>query len=272
MQEISELYEQAREDVNLHRARQEELAQHIEDLVEEMHHERDARQKAELDVESQANAHDAALRAERRALESKESSLQSALADLARTQALLTQREADIADLQAAVRDAEAEARKRGESATTDRFSLQLEVDRLRRDCDRLEEELKRVRAELESKDAKLRERDDSVDRLHGENRDLTTQLAAQTQARLNLIEKLDALQNSSRSAEAELVASRLRNNELEQRLTKDQRSLLSNEKYYHDQVNERNQLLLTIYNYMDKILGVEKSPVSHHDDFSRPF
>ena len=41
MQELNELYEQAREDVRAHRERQEELAQHIEDLVEEMRRERE---------------------------------------------------------------------------------------------------------------------------------------------------------------------------------------------------------------------------------------
>ena len=48
-----------------------------------------------------------------------------------------------------------------------------------------------------------------------------------------------------------------------EERLGKDQRSLLSVEGQYRDQLTERNTLLLTIYQYMDKILGVDKTPVS---------
>jgi hypothetical protein len=50
--------------------------------------------------------------------------------------------------------------------------------------------------------------------------------------------------------------------NELETRLSKDQRSLLNAENQYRDQLTERNTLLLTIYQYMDKILGVDKTPV----------
>ena len=42
----------------------------------------------------------------------------------------------------------------------------------------------------------------------------------------------------------------------------KDQRALLSAEAQYRDQLTERNTLLLTIYQYMDKILGVDKTPV----------
>ena len=52
---------------------------------------------------------------------------------------------------------------------------------------------------------------------------------------------------------------------ELEQRLSKDQRALLSAEAQYRDQLTERNTLLLTIYQYMDKIVGVDKTPVSVH-------
>jgi len=44
----------------------------------------------------------------------------------------------------------------------------------------------------------------------------------------------------------------------------KDQLALLNAENQYRNQLTERNTLLLTIYQYMDKILGVDKSPVSH--------
>jgi hypothetical protein len=37
---------------------------------------------------------------------------------------------------------------------------------------------------------------------------------------------------------------------------------LLSAESQYRDQLTERNISLLTIYQYMDKILGVDKTPV----------
>lgn len=262
LQETLEMYEQCTQDIHAHRARQEELARHVEDLVSECRRERDAREKVESDLDAAEGRHDSELRRERRALEGKESALASATADLARAQALLTQREADLVDVQTALRSLEAESRRAGENHTTDRFSLQLEVDRLRRDVERLEDELTRARRDADDREGKVRDKEGVLDKLHGEHRDLASQLAAQTQARLNMSEKLDAAQSALRTAEAELASYRSRVGELEQRLSKDQRSLLSAENQYRDQLTERNTLLLTIYQYMDKILGVDKTPV----------
>ena len=85
----------------------------------------------------------------------------------------------------------------------------------------------------------------------------------AQTQAKLNTTEKLDVAQASLKAKEDELVELRKRVLELETRLSKEQRQLLAGEAQYRDQLTERNTLLLTIYQYMDKILGVDKTPVS---------
>jgi len=97
----------------------------------------------------------------------------------------------------------------------------------------------------------------------HSENRELATQLASQTQARLNIGDKLDMAQAHLKQAETDFAASKARVSDLEQKLNKDQRSILAAEHQYRDQLTERNTLLLTIYQYMDKILGVDKTPVS---------
>ncbi|EGN96476.1 hypothetical protein SERLA73DRAFT_170829 [Serpula lacrymans var. lacrymans S7.3] len=252
--------------------KEEELAQHIEDLVEEVQRERDARQRLEVEMEKCDQDHDAEIRRERRALEAKESALQSALNDLARTQSLLAQRESDLDAVQSALQTLEAESKKLGESHTTARFSLQLEVDRLKRDVERLEDELSRARKGIDERENKTRDRDGMIDKLHAENRDLASQLAAQTQARLNVSEKLDGVQAGLKNAESELSTSRTKASELEQRLSKDQRSLLAAESQYRDQLTERNTLLLTIYQYMDKILGVDKTPKKGSQAETKPF
>jgi len=79
-----------------------------------------------------------------------------------------------------------------------------------------------------------------------------------QTQARLSLLEKLDSTQNSLKTSEAELFGYRTKVNELETRLSKGQRTLLNAENQYRDQLTERNTLLLTVYQHMDNILGVD--------------
>jgi chromosome segregation ATPase len=164
--------------------------------------------------------------------------------------------------MQTGLQSMEAESKKLGESHTTARFSLQLEVDRLKRDLERLEDDLARSRKDMDERETKGRERDSVMDSLHLENRELASQLAMQTQARLNISDKLDTAQKSLSSAESELATFRIRVQELEQRLSKDQRSLVASEGQYRDQLTERNTLLLTIYQYLDKILGVDKTPV----------
>ena len=37
---------------------------------------------------------------------------------------------------------------------------------------------------------------------------------------------------------------------------------MLASENQYRDRLTERNTLLLTIYQYLEKILGVDKTPV----------
>lgn len=266
LQEMTDMYEHSNQELSTYKSQSEELAQHVENLVAELQRERAARERITADLDKAEKAqqeYDAALRREQRSLEAKESALQSALNDLARTQSLLTQREADLEAVQSSLEALETESKKLGETHTTARFSLQLEVDRLKRDLERLEDDLARARKELYDREGKGRERDGVIDKLHAENRELSSQLAAQTQARLNVSEKLDEAQASLRGAEAEMTSFRTKVAELEQRLAKDQRSLLSAEAQYRDQLTERNTLLLTIYQYMDKILGVDKTPVS---------
>lgn len=264
LQDMTEMYEKCSQEIHAHRSRQEELAGHVEDLVEEVQRERQARERAENDLDAADKEHEDELRRERRAVETKESALQSALNDLARTQSLLSQRETDLQAVENALQTLEAESKRAGETHTTARFSLQLEVDRLKRDVERLEDELSRARKEVSDRDNKGRDRDDVLDKLHAENRDLASQLAAQTQARINVSDKLDIAQGGLKSAETELAALKAKVADLEQRLSKDQRSLLTAESQYRDQLTERNTLLLTIYQYMDKILGVDKTPVCY--------
>ncbi|KIM80001.1 hypothetical protein PILCRDRAFT_9890 [Piloderma croceum F 1598] len=64
-----------------------------------------------------------------------------------------------------------------------------------------------------------LREREGVIDKLHAENHDLASQLAAQTQVWLNVSEKLDGVQGQLRSAESEVATFKGRVNELAEKL-----------------------------------------------------
>ncbi|KAG2005756.1 hypothetical protein CC2G_002136 [Coprinopsis cinerea AmutBmut pab1-1] len=272
VEELTDMYQQAKDEVQEHLARQEELARHIEDLVRELENEQRKREEAEEHISKLNKELDDQARSTKRALDAKEAALQTAIADLARAESRVRECEADIAKLQMALNEIERESKKLGESATTTQFSLQLELDRYKRDLERTEDELTRLRSELAAKEASYRDRESNLDKLHAENRDLASQLAAQTQARLNMGEKLDAVQKEMKDKEAELGNLRSRVTELEARLSKDQRSLLQAESMYRDQLTERNTLLLTIYQYLDKILGVDKTPKKGSSAETKPF
>lgn len=260
LQETTEVYESCRHELHQHKLLQEDLTRQISDLSDELEHITKSHQRV---IDDLTRKHEDELRKSARTLESKESTLQSTLNDLNRLQALLSQREEDLHDVQDALEGLEEERKRRGEVDTTARFSLQLELDRLKRDLERVEDELSRARKEIDDKEIKVRDKDSVIDKLSSENRDLAAQVAAHTQTKLNLTEKLDLVQGNLRKAESELEGYRSRMGDLEMRLSKDQRSLLNAENQYRDQLTERNTLLLTIYQYMDKILGVDKVAVS---------
>lgn len=261
--EITEFCEQCRAELTDALNQKDELSQHVENLIGEIGKLQEERDQLAREADTVDQEHDVEYRRQKRAIDAKESALQSALDDLARAQALLDQRDMEYQAVKDSLQTLENESKRAGETHTTAKFSLQLEVDRLQRDLERLEGDLARARKDLEERDDKGRDRDSVLDKLHAENRDLATQLAAQTQARLNLSDKLDDTQSGLKAAEAETTSLRNRVQDLEQKLSKDQRSLMSAEAQYRDQLTERNTLLLTIYQYMDKILGVDKTPVS---------
>ncbi|TFK35474.1 hypothetical protein BDQ12DRAFT_668562 [Crucibulum laeve] len=75
----------------------------------------------------------------------------------------------------------------------------------------------------------------------------------------------LAQLEGSLKTAESDLVVEKVKVSELDQRLSKDRRALLNAENQYRDQlpVTENNTLLLTIYQYIEKVVGVHKTPLS---------
>ncbi|KAI6111402.1 hypothetical protein F5141DRAFT_1114485 [Pisolithus sp. B1] len=272
LQDLQGLYEKTCADIHAHRSRQEELAQHVEDLVTELKSERTERERIEQTLLKAEKDLDSELRRERRTLESKEAALRDALDELAKTKTMLEQRGQDLKAVQDALTVNEEASKRLGESHTTAKFSLQLEVDRLRRDVQTLEDALTRARQDIAEREGTTRERDATIDKLYIDVRDLTTRLGNQTQARLHLSEKLDSVQASLKTTESELVTYRARAIDLEARLSKDQKQLLNAEAQYRDQLTERNTLLLTIYQYMDKILGVDRTPKKGNQTEAKPF
>lgn len=74
------------------------------------------------------------------------------------------------------------------------------------------------------------------------------------------------------RDTQTELAASKDRLQVIEDQLSKDHRELTKTENQYREQLTERNTLLLTIYQYMEKVLGADKTPVSPHQGVLSPW
>lgn len=186
------------------------------------------------------------------------------------------QREADVERLQTALNGLEAESRQLGRSHSSDRHALELEIDRVRRDLERCEDELASAN---EDREAALRAARDGAMQLataQSESRDLASQLASQTQTRLKLADKLDETSKvrlrhgasraarrhadhdvavqSLREARNDLTSTRDRLHVVEAQLSSDSRSLNKSEGQFRDQLTERNTLLLTVFQYVDKV------------------
>lgn len=176
----------------------------------------------------------------------------------------LAVREKDVDDLQQALDGMSRSLASQDENATNDQFALQLELDRLKRDLARLDAELSRTRLDADHKAESVRERDMTLATLNSEIKDLNAQLAAQTQARLGLTDKFDQGARALRETQDELQAARDRLRVVEQQLSTDHRSLSRTEAQYRDQLTERNTLLLTAYQHLEKMVGPDRnSPVS---------
>lgn len=188
--------------------------------------------------------------------------------DAKQTKELLIIRERDVQDLQDALDGMQRSLSRQGEDAQTathDRFALELELDRLKRDIARLDGELNRTRQDADLRAETVRERDMTLATLNSEIKDLSAQLAAQTQARLGLTDKFDQGARALRESQDELQAARDRLRVVEEQLSTDHRSLSRTEAQYRDQLTERNTLLLTAYQYLEKMVGPDRnSPVSN--------
>ena len=144
----------------------------------------------------------------------------------------------------------------RSEAAASDRFTFELELEKVRREVTRLTEDLARAQSEITMLRTSVAVKEAQLDAAAAAAREAAARESASSQTRLNLTEKLDAALEKLKAADKD----RERVAELEGRLGKDQRALLSAEGTFRDQIHERNTLLLTVWNHLEKILGVDTS------------
>ncbi|KAK4046671.1 hypothetical protein OIO90_006483 [Microbotryomycetes sp. JL221] len=140
-------------------------------------------------------------------------------------------------------------------------MALEIELDRVKRDLTRCDADLERAQSDLHDKTEALRDRELGMATLQIENKDLSGQLAAQTQTRLALTDKYDQAVKNLRDAQEDLTTTRERLRNLESRLSSDQRSSGRNENQYRDQLSERNSLLQTVAQHIDRLSPTPRRP-----------
>jgi hypothetical protein len=97
-------------------------------------------------------------------------------------------------------------------------------------------------------------------------NHDIAAQLALQTQTRLNLSDKLDVTSKALREAQEDLTDAKDRLRRAEKDQGKDSRSTGRVAADYREQLSERNSLLLTVYQAIDKAVGMDKKKPAQAD------
>ncbi|EJU05899.1 hypothetical protein DACRYDRAFT_86834 [Dacryopinax primogenitus] len=268
LEDVQELYEEARQTLLEAKERIDELEAKIEDLEADLDEERQGGQTLKIEQAKWEQERKEMEEHWGRVVADKDLVNDRLRTQLRDTEGRLAEKEDDLDKLESAM----TETRKLSESRTSDQFAMQLELDRVKRDLQRCEADLERVRKELDKREDIIRERENVIAGLHASSRDISSQLAAMTQTKLNLSDKLDMEQQARKAAEVERESYRARVNDLETRSSKSERSLISNEQRFREQIAERNTLLMTVFNYMEEILGVDKSSRNAGQPDPKPF
>lgn len=241
-----------------------------------------------------------ALRKEEDEREAIEGELGAARHEAQRARDLVDERERDVGDLQRALNGLERSTRQQGETGV----ALELELERAKRDLARAEEDAERARRDLNDRVSEAREKDLRIATLvrrprfsRGTMARLTLHRAgvgqegprrparladsdpplARRQARAGdqgvWVSSVDFLAHADghasqtlRDTQLELTSARERLRIVEDQLNTDHRALSRTENQYRDQLTERNTLLLTVYQAVDRIAGSDKV----RDDYAR--
>lgn len=97
-------------------------------------------------------------------------------------------------------------------------------------------------------------------------NNDISAQLAHQTQSRLNLSDQLDATSKTLRQTQDDVANLRDRLQRAEKDQSGNSRSTGRANADYRDQLSERNSLLQSVYQAIDKAVGMDKKRPTQAD------
>lgn len=221
-----------REQLALQRKLEEAYAK-LDAAIDDLREEEQKRQGAEKELRRQLNAKEAEWR---QLVQEKEETLIATEEKARSLRESLANSKNDIADLQDALRQKENESSRLDKSHSDGRRSLELEIERLKRDLDKHEKEVSH-------------EKETQINRLQLEVRELSSRLATESQT----VESQRTALNDTKHLNDEL---RAKMDEMEREAEMGERSLVHASAEGSKRVHERNELLLKVYEWVNKILS----------------
>ncbi|KAE8243974.1 hypothetical protein A4X13_0g6869 [Tilletia indica] len=256
LEEARDRLEKAQDAEAAMRVDYEKLDDKVTELLRDLQEEEDLREEAVVAGERKYQDLEDMME---KAVREKEEALRNLQAELDSAKSALAASRADVEKLQSALRDTENEHSRMGLHNANDKHSLELELDRVKRDLARCEADLERVRKELDRKEDSMRERDQALDQARAELVNIRAQHAQEQQSLLGVQDRFDTQQHALKEAREESERLQARLDELELALKDGEVQTIGLEQETRTQLTERNTLLLTIFQYLGKILGPEK-------------
>ncbi|GBB97295.1 hypothetical protein RclHR1_02960008 [Rhizophagus clarus] len=144
---------------------------------------------------------------------------------------------------------------------TTERYSkeqerLRMELDTVRQESERLRTQFEMLCDELENKKNQIIEHENEIKHLNNQRTKLNEKLSSSESARNKAEEVFRNLQLDIRDKNSLIDELKAQVTDLENNLSQEKKVTYSNETQYHDQIIERNKLLMTTYQYLDNIMS----------------
>ncbi|TKA27941.1 hypothetical protein B0A50_04006 [Salinomyces thailandicus] len=149
--------------------------------------------------------------------------------------------------------------------------SLFAEIERLQREVEGTANSLDRVKMDLADKDRLLRHRDGLLESTSLESRRLSDLLDKERSSRRYDLEQFERASRGQASQTREIAHHQSRVLEMETAYSQDKRKMAALEQQYRDQLSERNNLLLALWNRLSTLCGAEWAQTNSLIDGSVP-
>ncbi|KAK5126253.1 hypothetical protein LTR85_010488 [Meristemomyces frigidus] len=136
--------------------------------------------------------------------------------------------------------------------------SLLAEIERLQREMESTANQLDRARMDAADKDRLLRHRDGLLESTSLESRRLSDLLDKERASRRHDLEQFERTSRGQASHMREIAHHQSRVLELESAYSQDKRKMAALEQQYRDQLSERNNLLLALWNRLSTLCGTD--------------